>query len=338
MKHDAHPHPRLVRYHPPVGLSALFRPLPKQGGLRPTLDVSYTASAGGPTLRFSAREALGIPEQTLLLVLLELAGEHHASEDRSVLLDNTSDDVVGSSLWTLLNKGASGASGQTVRFETSWYELNRRCGATQSGANQRLRRTQLQRLCEVVVWETAADARQTIQQSFLVAWLVGDDDRIHLALNGRLASALLGARYAQVWLAERFSLPSDVAMALHTFLSTVLRVGRGFPIGVDTLVERLWPGSAATAPQGTHRRRRKDVRDGLRAMAALPGWSVAWPRADLAEVRRGQARVRDSTRVQPRRNANATTFHRERREVEHAFQNNGLQVLDASGLFLTKAN
>ena len=61
-----------VRYYQPAGLSLLFTPLPK-GAQRPVLDLAYDL---GPEhkLRFSAREALGVPEQTLLLALLGLAG------------------------------------------------------------------------------------------------------------------------------------------------------------------------------------------------------------------------------------------------------------------------
>ena len=65
---------RVVRLAPQFGLCTLFRPLAKSKSGRPTLDMTY--QYGRLSLRFSAKEALGVPEQTLLLVLLELAAEH----------------------------------------------------------------------------------------------------------------------------------------------------------------------------------------------------------------------------------------------------------------------
>lgn len=63
--------PRVVRLAQPFGLCQLFRPLAKDSKPRPVLNeqVEYA----GVSLRFSAREALGAPEQTLLLALLEIA-------------------------------------------------------------------------------------------------------------------------------------------------------------------------------------------------------------------------------------------------------------------------
>ncbi len=324
---------RMVRYHPPMGLSTLFRLLPKETK-RPTLNVSYPLGPDGGALRFSAREALGVPEQTLLLALLEIAQDVYARRPDAALLSRHNADDVAAGLWTRLNRGAADADGETIRFSSSWHELNARCGAATGGMNQRLRKAQLQRLCEVVVWEASPDPRHTTRQSYLVSWLVGDDQRLHLALNWRLGSALLGHRYAAVSLRERLDLRTDSARAIHAFLCTCIRAGNNLRIGVETLVQRLWPDDAADAPQGTIRRRRKAVRDALQEVGSLDGWLVEWSRADQAVVTRPQVGVRDRTRA--RSNANTGSLYRERSKQDAPCKSAPSRGIDVSGLFHTK--
>lgn len=295
--------PRIVRLDPATGLSTLFRPLPKSRA-RPTLDVEYRPRQGGLTLRFSAREALGIPEQTLLLTLLELAQEHYARGEREAVVIDRHTAGIGRHLWHALHEGQIAADGETLHIRTSWRELAGRCGS-QGGRSQQLREEQLRRLCEVVVWEKANDALRSFRQSRLVSVVQGNDLRLHLAVNCRLAGAVMGGLYAQVSLAERQSLATDTAQATHAFLSTTLRPGRSMPIGIDTLMLRLWDDSAGGIPEGTLRARRKAVRDGLDAIGALPSWRVVWLRPGLVEVQRkkdgGQVhapRRRESAAVQ----------------------------------------
>ena len=324
---------RVVHFHPPVGLSTLFRPLPKlEGGLRPPLDVTYQPLSGGTVLRFSAKAALGIPEQTLLLVLLELAKEQLEALATDAIVDCKSTSYMGRELWTKLYKGGGGGGESSLKLVTTWYELNRRYGSQTGGSSRATREEQLERLCEVTVWQHDADNKNTKRQSFLVVLLVGDDERIHLALNSRLASALLGQPYAQVSLSERLALRRDIPMALHAFLSTTLSQGHSLNIGVDKLVERLWPGSAEVAPAGTHSRRRNDVREGLEELGRLENWTVQWERADLTKVTRLSAGLRDMTSLIAKR----SRAFPEEALPKITSKNNGLRTFDASGLFFNK--
>ena len=322
---------RIVQYYPPFGLTKLFRSLPKSG-VRPALDVSYTAAKSKMTLRFSAKEALGIPEQTLLLVLLELAQEALVRSPDSARLNRHVTGRVSKTLWTDLNRGFVDQSDESVRFTTSWHELSERIGASTGGMSQRLRRKQLQRLCEVVVWEEELDARLTTRQSYLVSWLLGDDTRVHVALNARLAVSLLGGQFAAVSLSERMNLPSDSARALHAFFSTCLRPGRHLKVSVASLLSRLWPESDVSAPAGTLRRRHKDVRDALKELNTLEGWVVADVGRDIVKVTHLKPSVRETTT--PRSNANIPMLERERVDMQEARKSAASEALDASGLFL----
>ncbi|MEO8121016.1 MAG: replication C family protein, partial [Rhodoferax sp.] len=149
---------RIVHFHPPVGLSTLFRPLPKvKKGMRCTLDISYQPSKDGPALRFSAREALGIPEQTLLLVLIELAQEQFAAHAKDVVLNAQTENDFGKRLWSNLNLKNVDATGETVCVLTTWYELSLRCNSKIGGSGHNQHKAELRRLCEVIVWECHQD-------------------------------------------------------------------------------------------------------------------------------------------------------------------------------------
>jgi hypothetical protein len=266
--------------------------MPKDGAARPTLDMRFEYA--GLSLRFSAREALGAPEQTLLLVLLELAHEQHRRRPLEHMLDHTRGrSGVGCQLWSALHAGCmapmAGAP-PALMLSCSWSELHRRCGAASAGGSlTESRRRSLVRLCEVTVWERD-NATRTVRSCRLVSWLIGDDQRVHVAINYRLAAALLAPGYAQVLLSERLRLPSQTAMLLHAFLSTCLGAGKTMPVGYQTLADRLWPLSGAAVPPGTRRRRLCDVRAALRAIGRLEGWRVELG-AEVATVSRSLPRA-----------------------------------------------
>ena len=287
-----------VRYYQPAGLSLLFTPLPK-GAQRPVLDLAYDL---GPEhkLRFSAREALGVPEQTLLLALLGLAGEQYADRGDEAVVSAADERTVAGRLWSSLYPDGGQGMPQTVMVRTTWEALNRRCGTGSGGSTIEMRKAGLRRLCEVVVWEEHA-GRRTTRQSFLLVWVQGDDRQIHLALNHRLASVFFGGQYAKLWMGERLHLGSDLAMHVHAFLSTCMRPGGSLTIGLDTLAARVWPVNHDTAPAGTQRRRRSQLKAALDAIGRLPHWTVQWEfgisMAQKAVIRRGEGRgVREMTR------------------------------------------
>lgn len=267
--------PRVVRLAQPFGLCQLFRPLAKDSKPRPVLNEQFEYA--GVTLRFSAREAMGAPEQTLLLALLEIAQEQHRRRPAEHMLDETDRSEVGALLWSGLHAGTAAPlvdAPSTLKLHCSWSELHRRCGGRSVGGQvTESRRQSLMRLCEVTVWERV-ESTHRVRSCRLVSWLLGDDQRVHVALNHRLAAALLAPSYAQVLLSERLCLPSQTAMLVHAFLSTCLGVGKTMSIGHETLVARLWPSGSGLTPASTQRRRLSDVRAALRAIGRLGRWRV----------------------------------------------------------------
>jgi len=265
----------MVRLEPSTGLAApLFRVLPK-APTRPTLDVRWPLG-DERVLRFSAREALGIPEQSLLLVLLEIAAFQYQAEGEACVLSQqigTVQTPLALQLWHGLHVADTRATGRTIRLMTTWDDVHRRLGCGNGGSSIAVRRECLRRLCEVVVWEEDLQRRRS-RQSLLLFLVEGDDRRLHLALSQRLASAFLGGQYARVSLAERLSLGQDAHQALHAFLSTAIRPGHQLVVNVATLLRRLWPDHNEHVPAGTARRRAFDVLRGLIAIGRLALWRV----------------------------------------------------------------
>lgn len=322
-------HRRPVRLFPPVGLSLLFRPLPKRG-IRPTLNVKYEL---GPDhwLRFSAREALGVPEQTLLLAVLELAGEQYVVEGEVATLSHADTRSVPSRLWgSMYPDGGAGLPG-TLMLCTTWEALNQRCGAGNGGSMIAIRRASLRRLCEVVVWEECAEHRN-VRQAFLMVWLEGDDRRIHLAVNHRLASSFLGGQYTKLWMGERLRLNSDLSMHVHAFLSTWIPQGQRYKIRLSTLAARVWPTSHDTAPEGTLRRRRLELHNAVQAIAGLEHWGVEWSsdRAMVTVHRSASGGVRETTPSVSL--PSGTSFH-EPMPSENSSNNKDLSLNDVCALF-----
>jgi hypothetical protein len=319
-----------VRYYPPAGLSPLFCPLPKSKP-RPSLDVRYTLS-DDHVLRFSAREALGIPEQTLLLAILSLAGEQYSEKGRAALLQGSDGRELPETLWAKLYPGGGAGEHHSLMVETTWEQLNQRCGTSSGGSAVAMRRKNMRRLCEVVVWEEELSRRVT-QQSFLVVWLEGGDQRIHLAVNHRLASALfVGGRYARVLMSERLALNEDLPMHVHAFLSTCVSAGHQLVLGLSTLAARVWPMNHDTAPEGTIRRRKSELLAALRAIGRLPSWSVTHQAgSELVTVYRRSQGVRQMPSAVASR---TSTSYAEQAVTEDACHTPHLsRAPDVSGLF-----
>jgi Replication protein C (RepC) len=324
--------PRVVRYAPPFGLSLLFQSLPKNGP-RGRLEVTYAPRRGLSRFKYSGGSALGIPDQTLLLALLEVGQTRMNQHPEATVLSGETLAPVGQELWKRLNSG-QGNDRATLFFQTSWSELSSRCGLTGGGSVLKTLRTQLMRLCETIVWEYEGESDTPVAQSFLVAWLKADERRLYLAVNFRLASALFGDRYSPVSMTERLALQSDVSRGSHAFLSTTIGPGKSLNIGVETLARRLWPKRSIETPASTLRRQNMDVRDALAEIGGLRAWTVSINSNDVARVLRAASDVRDMTKARPI--TSETSSEREHYPTPFASTGAGFGAVDVSGLFSTE--
>ncbi|MBE0548556.1 MAG: hypothetical protein IH627_13095 [Rubrivivax sp.] len=95
--------------------------------------MTYVSTTGGAKLVFRGKEALGVPEQTLVLPLLEIAQDRLAADPEGSRLDSDGSWPAARQLWLNLHKMTPQSKGATVYFTTTWSELCRRCGCKVGG-------------------------------------------------------------------------------------------------------------------------------------------------------------------------------------------------------------
>lgn len=251
----------MVRFDPAIGLAGLFRPLQARQ-CRDSCNV--TQRFNGFDIEWRSPEALGIPEQTLLLALALLA----APGSQRLSMQPTSQ--VGRELRAALSAKGELLQGDTASIHTSLSELARLCGyAEAGGANLEQVRRMLRRLAKVTVWMRTPDFEAS---SNLLAVVIARSGRIRVALNARLGRSAWGeAHYVSISLAERLTLPTQTAMALHAHLSAVIRIGRSHAFEWPRLERAVWGDNASGS---TFRARKAKLRVALAAIGSLC-WSVA---------------------------------------------------------------
>ncbi|MFM0488705.1 replication protein C, IncQ-type [Paraburkholderia graminis] len=264
---------RIVRYDPAFASAALFQPVFR--GFRPRLDVRFDFNGIG--WRWRGPEQLGIPEQTLLLVLLELAAEQKAVEPGDETRQIESD----------LYQVGEVRRPRTAKLTVSFYELCRRLGRGAGGSAAEQRRAELKRLCEVTVWSKIDDGSEF--QSRLLNWQVGNGTGVTVLLNWRLTEVLFGGHFSVVCLDERLSLKSECARALHCALSLRVRAGTTMAFHIDKLARYVWADAGAhipVSPRTGHRpqsetpaaiaarRRSRELKKAVTEIAELGAWTV----------------------------------------------------------------
>jgi hypothetical protein len=261
---------RDVLHDPALGASTVFRPL--QRGRRRKLDV--IARWGDLEVRWRGPDELGVGDQSVLFAVLATARESMADHHAGVVVD--ADDP----LWQRLEHQNFVFRSSTVRVTTTFSGLAQRCDWGDGGTAMALVRDSLRRLTETTVWVRRGTS---VGSSRLLAWHVGDDRRVTLAVNWRLAAALQGESYSRVSLVERAQLRDEPSKALHALLSCRLRRGQSWRCGLDKLQEHVW----GDVVEGANLRgRRAKLRRALRAIGELPAWTVEVDARGVAQVQR----------------------------------------------------
>lgn len=250
-----------VRYDPALGLAGLFRPLQAR---QKRLGCSAKQRFNGFEFEWVAHEAPGIPEQTLLLALMALAAPGTQRLARRPI------SPLGRQLRAALAADGELFHGDAASIHTSLSELTRLCGYTDcGGTNLEQMRQMLRRLTEVTVWIRTPDYEAS---SRLLSVVITRTGRTRVALNARLALVAWGeGQYVPVSMVERLALSTQTAMAVHAYLSTVIRVGKGHSFEWPRLERAVWGDSARGS---TYRSRKAKLRAALDEIAR-DGWAVA---------------------------------------------------------------
>lgn len=270
-----------ARQDPALGLASAFAVLPRvDTEKRPKLDVRQSFDEAEVHLR--GPDALGAGDQSVLLTLLALGAV------QGLRLNTDVQSEFGRALRSNLKLEGDVVGETVVAVCCTWCELAAAIGLKGRGGSTRDQvRRSVQRLADVGVWVTVE--KKTLR-SQLLSWGVGDDDAVTIALNWRLSRAICGGQHARISLVERQQLHSEPAQVLHCWLSSFLRAGQRRRLSINSLVSRVWHG---TASGSTLRTRRAKLLMALRDIESLVGWTVEFD-GEAVIVGRGE-RVRTPT-------------------------------------------
>jgi hypothetical protein len=266
-----------VRIDTALGFHQVFRPIKcTPSTQRPKLDVEF--KWGEAKLRFTGPNQLDIADQAVLLAVLEVT----QSDRKKAQTDGEKAGQAYLANWLGHTNMADWGSG--VLVATSFRrlaQLSKDSGSDGGSATTHVRES-LTRLAETTVW---ARLGKVTTSSRMLAWEVGDDEKVLLSLNWRLVGALLGRAYTKISLAQRYMLPKQVAKALHFVLSCQVRPGGTVQYRIDTLQAHIW-GEAPS--KEALRQRRTRLLPALAAVGALEGWSINIE-GPLAKIHRRKA-------------------------------------------------
>lgn len=244
----------------------LFRSLKRGERKKLKLDITYQHGER-TTLRFVGFEPLDAQDMRLLQGIVALSGPHGV-----VLTDEPSTDR-GQQLRLLLDPRLDAARADALVVKGTLGQLMREIGYKTDGAEARRDlKASLLRMSNVTLHVKDGSREASFH---LLSYVFDDaDGSLFVALNPRVATAVMGSSHARIELSEVRGLQSDPARLLHQRLCGWIDPppkGRSGRIELDTLCGYIWPD--ATDNANTMKTRRQTTRKALAELAGL-GWSI----------------------------------------------------------------
>lgn len=252
----------------------LFRSLKRGERKRGKLDVTYTFGEG-ESMRFVGFEPLGADDMRLLQGIAALGGPN------GILLTPEPTTETGQQLRLFLEPRFEAIEQDGLVVRESLTKLLSETGMTDSGDNIKTLKASLLRMSNVTILVTKGQrqaAFHMMSHAFDEA-----DGRLWVALNPRIAEAILGRRpYARIDMAEVRALQTDPARLMHQRLCGWIDPGKSGRVELDTLCGYAWPSEANAEAM---KKRRQVARKALAELAAL-GWTVSEYAKGKWEVKR----------------------------------------------------
>ena len=240
----------------------LFRSLKRGDRKKLKLDVTYHYGHSQQA-RFIGFEPLGADDMRLLQGLVALGGP------KGVILTPRPTADIPKQLRLFLEPKFDAAEQDALVVRESMSRLLAEIGLTDGGDNIKAVRASLLRMSNVTVV-----VKRDIQQiSFHLLSFAFDehDERLFVALNPRIAEAILGDRpHTRIEMSEVRALRTDPARLMHQRLCGWIDPGKSGRAEIDTLCSYVWPDKASDA---TKRQRQVTARKALAELATL-NWSI----------------------------------------------------------------
>ena len=262
---DKHKHVTTHARHDPAHCLApgLFRSLKRGERKRGKLDVTYTFGEG-ESMRLVGFEPLGADDMRLLQGIVALGGPN------GILLTPEPTTETGQQLRLFLEPRFEAVEQDGLVVQESLPKLLSEVGMTDGGDNIKALKASLLRMSNVTILLTKGQrqaAFHLMSHAFDEA-----DGRLWVALNPRIAEAILGHRpYARIDMAEVRALQTDPARLMHQRLCGWIDPGKAGRVELDTLCGYAWP---TEINDNAMKRRRGIARKALAELAAI-GWTVS---------------------------------------------------------------
>lgn len=269
-----------IRHEPGHVLApGLFRSLKRGDYKKLKLDVAYEFG-DGERLEFGGKEPLGVPELRVLQGLIAMAGPG------GLLLSPEPKTESGQQLRLLLETRFDAVQANALVVKSSFRALAGTIGYADVENTKGIQES-IERLWGVSV--IAQKGRRRMGFRLLSSYDSDSaDGRLHVALNPRIAQAILGeSRHCRISLKEVRALRTDPARLIHQRLCGWIDAGKSGTVTMETLCEYVWLDETNS---NALKQRRTSVRKALEELGCL-GWVVD-------EYVRGKFRVsrRDSDR------------------------------------------
>lgn len=263
--------PEYAMQDPALALAPLFLSRPK----RERRETEVHRIHNSIKIRWHAKEALNIFEQSVYLTILAIAGQQR------IILDADNPGKTGKLLLSKINYQGNSYQESLSLAKTSLGQIALLSGHKSiGGKNRNSVQRALCRLAETTALENRNDAICKYQ---LLAWSKDKDSEVVIALNPRASAVLQGEQYVYISLAERRTLSADCSKGLHAWLSGTLHAGRKHRYLIDGLQEHVWGDTASGAAIRT---RRSKLLSSLLQISKLPGWTCEFYNHGLVEISR----------------------------------------------------
>lgn len=261
----------------------LFRSLKRGDRKRHKLDVSYVFGKD-ESMRFVGFEPLGADDMRLLQGIVALGGPN------GILLTPEPETPTGQQLRELLEPKFDAIEQDGLVVRESLTKLLHEIGLTDGGENIEALKASLLRMSNVTVFVKKDTKRATFH---LMSHAFDEaDGRLWVALNPRIAEAILGDRsHARIEMAEIRALKSDAVRLIHQRLCGWIDPGKSGRVEMDTLCSYVWPNQASDTLM---RKRRQRVREALPELTTV-GWTLAEYAKGKWEIKRPRAARRKNT-------------------------------------------
>lgn len=252
----------------------LFRSLKRGERKKLKLDITYHYGQG-ESARFVGFEPLGADDMRNLQGLIALGGPE------GLILTAQPECALVRRLRQLLEPELDAKEQDGLVVRERFTRLLAEIGLTDTGDNIKNFKESLLRMSNVTVLVTMGPRQASFR---LLSYAIDNaDGRLFVALNPRIAEAVLGDRpHARIELAEVRQLETDPARLAHQRLCGWIDPGKSGKVELDTLCGYVWPDAAN--PEAM-KKRRQSIRKALAELVAV-GWAVDEYAKAKFEIRR----------------------------------------------------